>query len=65
LFVLDAVAAELELLSAEFVFVFVFVLLAEAFCTNGIIVVAPTTSIDVIAAAIRIPLIVWFIFLSQ
>jgi FtsH-binding integral membrane protein len=66
LFVLSAVASELEVLSAVFVFVFVFVLLAEAFCITGIIVaVAPKTSIDVIATTIMIPLIVWFIFFSQ
>ena len=76
LFVLSAVALELELLSAEFVFVFMFVfgsrsaplksdlLLAKEFCITGTIV-APTTSSDAIAATIRIPLIVWFIFLSQ
>jgi hypothetical protein len=73
LFVLDAVALELELLSAEFVFVFVFVfppdclssadfLCAKEFCITGTIL-NPTTSIDVIAASITIPLIVWFIFL--
>jgi hypothetical protein len=71
LFVLSAVALELELLSAEFVFVFVFgsrsaplksdLLLAKEFCIIGIIVVAPTTSIDIIAIIIRIPLTVWFI----
>jgi hypothetical protein len=75
LFVLSAVAVELEVLSAEFVFVFVFVfgsaplksdfLCAKEFCIIGNIVVAPTTSIDVIATTIRKPLIVWFIFLSQ
>jgi hypothetical protein len=64
LFVLDAVAVGLESLVAEFVFVFVFVLLAEAFCIIGIIV-APKTRIDVIAATIMIPLIVWFISISQ
>ena len=74
LFVLSAVALEVEVLSAEFVFVFVFVLLsaclssdflcAKEFCIIGTIV-APTTSIDVIAATIRIPLIVWFILFSQ
>jgi hypothetical protein len=64
LFVLDAVASELELLSAVFVFEFVFVLLAEAFCIIGIIL-APTTSIDVIAATIRIPLFVWFFSIRQ
>jgi hypothetical protein len=51
-------------LVAVFVFEFVFVLLAEAFCIIGTIV-APTTSIDAIAATIMIPLNVWFIFLSQ
>ena len=76
LFVFSAVALELELLSAEFVFVFVFVfgsrsvplksdfLYAKEFCIIGTMV-APTTSIDVIAATIMIPLIVWFIFISQ
>jgi hypothetical protein len=54
LFVLSAVAVELEVLSAVFVFEFVFVLLAEAFCIIGTIVVAPTTSIDVIATTIMI-----------
>ena len=77
LFVFSAVALELELLSAEFVFVFMFVfgsrsaplnsdfLCAKEFCIIGIILVAPKTSIDIIAATIRIPLIVWFIFFSQ
>ena len=76
MFVLSAVELELELLSAEFVFVFMFVfgsrsaplkscfLLAKEFCIIGI-VVAPKTSIDVIAATIMIPLIVWFIFFSH
>jgi hypothetical protein len=36
-------------------------LLAKEFCIIGIIL-APKTSIDAIAATIRIPLIVWFIF---
>jgi hypothetical protein len=74
-FVLDAVASESELLVAEFVFVFVFVLLpdclssddflcAKEFCITGTIL-NPTTSIDVIAASITIPLIVWFIFISH
>src|ERR671926_914508 len=69
LFVFSDVAVEVELLSAEFVFVFVFVLLsadrllAKEFCIIGTIL-APTTSIDVITATIRIPLIVWFIFFS-
>jgi hypothetical protein len=72
LFVFSDVAVEVELLSAEFMFVFVFVLLsaclssdslyAKEFCIIGIIVVAPTTSIDVIATIIR-PLIVWFIII--
>jgi hypothetical protein len=77
LFVLSAVALELELLSAEFVFVFMFVfgsrypplksdfLYAKEFCIIGNIDVAPTTSMDVIAATIRMPLIVWFVFFSQ
>ena len=64
LFVLDAVASELELLSAVFVFEFAFVLLAEAFFIIEIILVAPKTSIDVITAAVRIRLIVWFISIS-
>jgi hypothetical protein len=38
---------------------------AEAFCINGIIVVAPKTSIDVTTATTMIPLIVWPIFFSQ
>jgi hypothetical protein len=37
---------------------------AKEFCIIGIIL-APKTSIDAIAATIRIPLIVWFIFFSQ
>jgi hypothetical protein len=66
LFVLDAVEVELEVLSAVFVFVFVFVSRsAKEFCIIGTIVVAPRSSIDVIAATIQIPLIVWFIFFSQ
>jgi hypothetical protein len=68
-YVLDAVALELEVLSAEFVFVLLSrsaflkscFLLAKEFCIIGTIVVAPTTSIDVITAAIMIALIVWFI----
>jgi hypothetical protein len=69
LFVLSAVALELELLSAEFVFVLLSFLksdflLAKEFCIIGTID-APKTSIDVIAATIRIPLIVWFISISQ
>ena len=69
LFVLSAVAVELEVLSAEFVFVFVLrsadFLYAKEFCIIGTILAAPKTSIDVIATTIMIPLIVWFIFLSQ
>jgi hypothetical protein len=57
-FVLSAAALELESLVAVFVFEFVFVLLAEAFCIIGNILVAPTTSIDVIATTIMILLIV-------
>ena len=68
LFVFSDVAVEVELLSAEFMFVFVLLsaclssdsLYAKEFCIIGIIVVAPTTSIDAIATIIR-PLIVWFI----
>ena len=49
-------ALELELLLAEFVFVLVLVrVVAAAFCNIGTMV-APTTSIDIIAAAITIPL---------
>jgi hypothetical protein len=40
-------------------------LLAKEFCIIGNIVVAPTTSIDVIATTIMMPLIVSFIFFSQ
>ena len=70
LFVLDAVTVELEVLSAEFVFMFVFgsrsflkscFLLAKEFCIIEIILVAPTTSIDVITTTIMMPWIVWFI----
>ena len=68
LFVFSDVAVEVELLSAEFMFVFVLLsadrLLAKEFCIIGTIL-APTTSIDVITATIRIPLIVWFIFFSN
>ena len=69
LFVFSDVAVEVELLSAEFVFVFVLLsaclssdsLYAKEFCIIGTIV-APKTSIDVIATIIR-PLIVWFIII--
>jgi hypothetical protein len=56
--------------TAQAMFVFMFVsrsflksdfLLAKLFCIIGTILVVPTTSIDVNAITIMIPLVVWFI----